>query len=371
MRGESLSGPSPRRIGIRDVAERAGVAISTVSKVLSGRGEVTPALRVRVLAAAAELGYQPNYVAQSLRRGATNLIGFVASDLSDPFAAGIVAGAESILRPAGYALLVMSSNHDVAIDTNNVRYLHSRRVDSILVTPSREDDRGLLAALAEFDGPLVVIEGDLRGHVAVDSVCADHREGTRQAVEHLVGLGHREIAVLTGPVVRRSGRERLAGLLDALGAHGLGDRALPVATDHAAAVAEHEVARLLDGTNPPTAILAGSLPLLVGTIRAIDRRGFQVGREISLVGWDDGPLTQLARPPIAVVDRDPYGVGADAAKLALLRLGADGGRADGPPRRDVRPVRFIPRASCVPPLGRGAQRSRPKTVSSGGGVAGG
>jgi len=84
LRGESLSGPPPRRIGIRDVAQRAGVAISTVSKVFSGKGEVMPALRLRVLTAAAELGYQPNFLAQSLRRGATDLIGFVAPDLSDP-----------------------------------------------------------------------------------------------------------------------------------------------------------------------------------------------------------------------------------------------------------------------------------------------
>ena len=190
MRGESLSGPPPRRIGIRDVAQRAGVAISTVSKVFSGKGEVMPALRMRVLTAAAELGYQPNYVAQSLRRGATDLIGFVASDLSDPFSAEIVAGAEFVLRPAGYALLVMSSNHDPEIDAANVRTLNSRRVDAVLVSPSREDDRGLLTALAEFDGPIVAIESELRGPLAVDAVCADHRAGMRDAVEHLVRLGH-------------------------------------------------------------------------------------------------------------------------------------------------------------------------------------
>ena len=131
VRGESLSGPSPRRIGIRDVAQRAGVAISTVSKVFSGRGEVMPAMRERVLSAASELGYQPNYVAQSLRRGATKLIGFVTSELSNPFSAEIVAGAEDVLRPAGYALLVMSSSHDPATDAANVRSLNSRRVDCI------------------------------------------------------------------------------------------------------------------------------------------------------------------------------------------------------------------------------------------------
>jgi LacI family transcriptional regulator len=348
VRGESLGGPAPRRIGIRDVAQRAGVAISTVSKVFSGRGEVTPALRMRVLAAAAEFGYQPNSVAQSLRRGATDLIGFVASDLSDPFSAEIVAGAESVLRPAGYALLVMSSGHDPAVDAANVRYLNSRRVDAILVSPSREDDRGLLAALAEFDGPIVVVEGELRGHVPVDAVCADHRAGMRDAVEHLVGLGHRRIAALTGPLTRRSGRERLAGLLDGLRAHGLEDRALPIATEHRAEAAEAEVLQLLDGSSPPTALLAGGLKLLIGTLRALDRRGLAVGGDLALIGWDDGPLTELSHPPIAVVDRDPLGLGTEAASLVLRRLGHDGRRDEGPARLESRPARFIPRASLMP-----------------------
>ncbi|MBN9021170.1 MAG: LacI family DNA-binding transcriptional regulator, partial [Rhizobiales bacterium] len=238
MRGESLSGPPSRRIGIRDVAQRAGVAISTVSKVFSGKGEVMPALRARVLAAAAELGYQPNFLAQSLRRGATDLIGFVASDLADPFSAGIVAGAEAVLRQAGYALLVMGSDRDPGNDAANVRYLSSRRVDAVLVSPTREDDQGLLGALAEFDGPIVAVESELRGALPVDTVCADHRQGMRDAVDHLVRLGHRRIAALTGPATRRAGRERQVGLLEALRSHGLEAGALPVETEHEAGAAE-------------------------------------------------------------------------------------------------------------------------------------
>ena len=346
MRGESLSGPPPRRIGIRDVAQRAGVAISTVSKVFSGKGEVMPALRLRVLTAAAELGYQPNSVAQSLRRGATDLIGFVASDLSDPFSAEIVAGAEFVLRPAGYALLVMSSSHDPETEAANVRHLNSRRVDAVLVSPSREDDRGLLAALGEFDGPIVAIESELRSPLAVDAVCADHRQGMCEAVGHLVRLGHRRIAALTGPVARRSGRERLAGLLEGLRAVGAEDGALPIATEHDAGMAEAEVLRLIDGTAPPTALLAGGLQLLIGALRAFEKRDLLPGRDIALVGWDDGPLPELSRPPIAVVDRDPRGLGAAAAGLALKRLGHGGVRYEDGAQVEVRRARFIPRASC-------------------------
>ncbi|MEO8669533.1 MAG: LacI family DNA-binding transcriptional regulator [Bauldia sp.] len=329
------------------MARRAGVAISTVSKVFSGRGEVIPALRVRVLAAAAELGYQPNYIAQSLRRGATDLIGFAAADLSDPFSAAIIAGAETVLRPAGYGLLVMSSNYDPDVDAANVRYLNSRRVDAVLVLPSREDDPRLLAALTEFDGPVVAIESAMQGLLPVDAICADHRGGMRAAVEHLVALGHRRIAALTGPMGRRSARERAAGLVEGLRAHHLDDRSASVATEHDAKDAEAATLDLLGRAAPPTALLAGGGPLLIGALRAIRRSGFAIGRDLALVGWDDSALCELAHPPIAVVDRDAHGLGGAAASLALKRVGHGSARETGPPLVEILPTRFIPRASCM------------------------
>jgi LacI family transcriptional regulator len=349
LRGESLSGPPPRRIGIREVAQRAGVAISTVSKVFSGRGEVIPALRARVMEAADELGYQPNYVAQSLRRGATDLIGFAASDLTDPFSAAIVAGAESVLRPAGYALLVMSSGRVPDTDAANVRYLNSRRVDSILVVPTREDHPGLFAALQEFDGPVVAIESELDPRLSVDSVVADHRRGTIDAIDHLVDGGHHFIAALTGPAFRRAARERLAGLREGLRRHGLEDRALSIATEHDAGEAERAVLDLLAAPTPPSAILAGGMQLLLGALRAIRRRGLAVGEDIAVVGWDDVPLGEFLARPIAVVDRDPSGLGSAAARRALARLGRGGVRDDGPARAELLPARFVARPSAGPP----------------------
>jgi LacI family transcriptional regulator len=355
MRGESLSGPPPRRPGIRDVAREAGVAISTVSKVLSGRGEVSPPLRARVLAAAAELGYQPNYLAQSLRSGATNLIGLVSADLRTQFSAVLAAGIEGNLRSVGYALLVISSADDPAADAANIRYLHSRRVDAIILAPSREDDPATLTALAEFDGPVVAVESELRGLLPVDAVSADHRAGAASATEHLLALGHRRIAALTGPLGRRSGRERLTGMLATMSAAGHEDTAIPVPTSHDADAGEEATLELLDRPRRPTALLAGSPLLLEGALRALDSRSVEVGSEVSLVGWDDGPLPQLFKPPIAVVDRDVFGLGQAAADLVLSRLGDAGRRYDGPARVEVRPTTFIPRASCAAPAAAGAE----------------
>lgn len=365
MRGESLSGPPPRRPGIRDVAREAGVAISTVSKVLSGRGEVSPALRARVLASAAELGYQPNYLAQSLRSGATNLIGLVTADLGTQFSAALAAGIEGNLRAAGYALLVMSSADDPVADAANIRYLHSRRVDAIILAPSREDDPGTLTALAEFDGPIVAVESELRGLLPVDGVCADHFAGAASATNHLLALGHRRIAALTGPLGRRSGRERLAGMLSAMSAAGTADAAIPVPTAHAAEAGEQATLELLDRPRRPTALLAGSTLLLEGALRALARRSVEVGSEMSLIAWDDGPLPQLFKPPIAVVDRDVQGLGRVAADLAMSRLGDTGPRDDSPARIEIRPTTFIPRASCAAPwVTDASSTSRPAPLAS-------
>jgi len=325
------------------------VAISTVSKVLSGRGEVSPALRARVLASAAELGYQPNYLAQSLRSGATNLIGLVTADLGTQFSAALTAGIEGQLRSAGYALLVMSSADDPVADAANIRYLHSRRVDAIILAPSREDDPGTLTALAEFDGPVVAVESELRGLLPVDGVCADHFAGAASATDYLVALGHRRIAALTGPLGRRSGRERLAGMLSAMSLVGAAEAAIPVPTAHDVEAGELATLQLLDRPRRPTALLAGSTLLLEGALRAFARRSVEVGSELSLVAWDDGPLPQLFKPPIAVVDRDVLGLGRAAAGLAMSRLGDTGPRDEGPPRIEVRPTTFIPRASCATP----------------------
>jgi LacI family transcriptional regulator len=335
-----------------------------VSKVLSGRGEVSPALRARVLASAAELGYQPNYLAQSLRSGATNLIGLVTADLSTQFSAALAAGIEGNLRSAGYALLVMSSADDPVADAANIRYLHSRRVDAIILAPSREDDPGTLTALAEFDGPIVAVESELRGLLPVDGVCADHFAGAASATNHLLALGHRRIAALTGPLGRRSGRERLAGMLSAMSVAGTADAAIPVPTAHDVDAGEQATLQLLDRPRRPTALLAGSTLLLEGALRALARRSVEVGSEMSLVAWDDGPLPQLFKPPIAVVDRDVQGLGRVAADLAMSRLGDTGPRDDGPARIEIRPTTFIPRASCAAPgVTDASSASRPAPVA--------
>ncbi len=324
-----------------------------------------PALRVRVLAAAAELGYQPNYVAQSLRRGATDLIGFVASDLSDPFSAEIVAGAEFVLRPAGYALLVMSSNHDPD---------HRCRECSLPATAvgstrswSRRPARTIAAcspALAEFDGPIVVLESELRGHLPVDAVvCRSSERHARGRRAICSDLGHRRIAALTGPVARRSGRERLAGLLDALarltGSRTARCRSPPSTTPTIAEARDASVSST--GRHRRRPCSPAVMPLLVGTLRAIDRRGLAIGRDIAarrLGRWAAGPNCRTRRSRSSTAIR-----AGSAWPRRRWRSGASahgGTRDDGPARVEIRR-----RGSCRARLAIAAGRAPPRRRSPG------
>ena len=203
-----------RRTGIRDVAARAGVGIATVSRVLSGSAEVRADLRDRVLAAAAELDYQPDVVAQSLRRGASRSMGFVADDLANHTIADIATGAESVLRAHGHSLLVVNSELDPTLDPVNVRVLRSRRVDALMMCPVEEDHPDTVAALVDLDIPLCVIEGDQPASVPASYVHSDHRAGAAAALRHLVAMGHRDLALITGPTRYRSARQRLLAIED-------------------------------------------------------------------------------------------------------------------------------------------------------------
>ena len=334
-----------RRIGIRDVAARAGVANATVSRVLSGSMDVRADLRERVLRAAAELDYQPDILAQSLRRGATRQVGFIADDLSNNLIADIATGAESVLRAHGYSLLVMNSERDPSLDPANLRALHARRVDALMMCPVEEDDPATVAALRDTGIPLCVIEGDLPDSVPASFVHSDHRGGMAQALRHLIGLGHRRITVVAGPVRYRSARQRALGLRDVASERRRGLVLHHVETELTPDAARVATRAALEQPRPPTAIATGGDGSLPGIIAAIDDLSLTIGEDISLVTSDPGDLGPVFRPPLAAITRDGALIGGTAAGLLLERI-VDPRTG---PRTVILPTVFEPRPSVGPP----------------------
>jgi LacI family transcriptional regulator len=328
---------------MREVADVAGVAMSSVSRVLSGHPDVSRAMHEKVMAAVESLGYTPDMLAQSLRRRATLSIGFVAGDISNPLMASIVKGAEGELRRGRYSMLLMNSEGDPDRDAEHVRLFEQRRVDGLILSLAREDHADTLAALDETDTPRVVVDRHLPPGMNASSVMSDHRSGMRAAAGHLLDLGHRRVGLILGRPVRPA-RERLSGLEDAYA-----DRRLPgtftvsegvLSPEHGRAATR----RLLDVEVPPTAIITGGNQLLAGTLVELRERSLRVGADISVVSCDTISTTELHQPPIAVVRRDTVELGRRAAELLLRRL--EGAAA---PESVTLPTEFVARASCAPP----------------------
>jgi len=334
---------APHRANVREVAELAGVAISSVSRVLSEHPDVSSAMRARVLAAVDELGYEPDFLAQSLRRGSTLSVGFVVGDISNPVMANFARGAETVLRGAGYSMLLMNSDGDPALDEMHIRFFQSRRVDGMLLSLASEKRRATLDLLENVGVPVVVIDREVPPRIGANAVLSDHRAGMRAATEHLLELGHRRIGLIIPSLEMRAGRERVGGMRDAIAARGIADESIVLPGSLLAEHGESATTQLLDLPNPPTAIIAGGNQLLIGTLRVLTARGKLVGEDIALVTCDDLPLTELYRPPIATIARDTVGIGRAAAQLLHARL-----QHPEEPATVILPTTYRARASASP-----------------------
>jgi LacI family transcriptional regulator len=341
-------GDGPRtRASMRKVAERADVAISSVSRVLSGHPDVSAKMRERVLAAVAELEYEPDFLAQSLRRGQTLSVGFVVGDISNPMLSGFVHGAESELRKAGYSLLLMDSEKDPALDVRSISFFQTRRVDGMLLSLVSESAPGLIEALRQVRVPVVLVDREVADDIGASTVQSDHTSGMAEAVRHLIELGHRRIALVNGPDDIAPGRARERGLRQAIEAQGHDIEATVMAGPLSAEHGFEATEALLDGENPPSAIVCGGNQLLVGCLRALNGRDIQVGRDLSLVTCDHVPISELFRPRIASITRDPVELGRMAAELMVRGL-----QDEVEAETVVLPTEFVATESCAPPVAR-------------------
>jgi LacI family transcriptional regulator len=326
------------------VAERAGVAVSSVSRVLSDHPDVSESRRAKVLEAAAELGYEPDLLARSLREGVTHTIGFVVADISNPLFGDIASGAETALQEAGYSMLLTNSQADSTADARQIQLLRRRRVDGLMLSLASEDDPGVLQVLADSQLPYVLIDRELEQGTG-SAVLSDHRRGMRAAATTLLELGHRRIGLLLGPELRFT-RERLAGVSEAYAEMSLEPDLI---VDQGRLDEDHGrsgVAAMLADPRPPTAIITAGNQLLSGALEEIRQRGLAMPGDLSLVSCDDVALARLMDPPIAVVRRDTLELGRTAAGLLLAHLNGE------PSRSVVLPTEFVARASIGPPAQR-------------------
>jgi LacI family transcriptional regulator len=341
---------------ISEVAKLAGVAPSSVSRVLSDHPDVSPGMKARVLRAAEQLGYQPNFLAQSLRTGATRTVGFVVRDISVPLFAGIVKGAEQVLEGYGYSVLLTNSLQDSALEAKHIQVLRQRRVDGLILSLQSEANPATLEALSSVTVPIVLLDRELIGTPA-DAVVFDHATGVAEAVAHLAALGHKRIGLIVGAGTRAT-RDRVRGFRLGCEQAGLpaGWQSIVQLGTVTREVAMEATSSLLDRPLAPTAIVAGDGQLGTAVLGALGERKLRLGQDLSVVICDDLELFRLMSPPISVVARDAEEMGAAAAQVLMNRL-SEGSAA---PVRQVLPTKFIARGSTASPhKARTTTRARP------------
>ncbi|WIB15896.1 MULTISPECIES: LacI family DNA-binding transcriptional regulator [unclassified Curtobacterium] len=326
---------STERPTLRAVAERSGVSMKTVSRVVNGERYVAADTAARVLTVAAELGFRPNTLAREFRAGGRSAtIGLVTGDVANPFYSRIARGAERALRAPGLSLLSTSNDEDADRERTLVAQLVERRVSGLLVV-SADDDHSLIARERALGTPVVFLDR-APADVDADSVVLDNAGGIRTAVEHLLERGHRRIG-LVGDLSRLSThRERVHAFGDAMRAAGVPDWQRWVRSDsHDLDEASRAVRDLVDAPEPPTAIVTTNNRITTGALRALVDRTDRP----ALVGFDDFDLADVLG--ITVIASDPDAMGRVGAEELLARIAGD----DGPPRHHVQPVRLVVRAS--------------------------
>ncbi|WP_334538515.1 LacI family DNA-binding transcriptional regulator [Bradyrhizobium sp. AZCC 2230] len=315
----------PRRsqtVKVRDVAREAGVAVGTVSRVLNDHPTVTRELRERVKGAMAHLGYEIDVTAQSMRAGRSRLVACAIRDFDIPRFALFIKEAEAVLREAGYTLLLASTTNRPDVEIALLGAFRRRRVDGVMMTLSDEQHRDVREALSEAPMPVLLIDRD--SIAALDRVTADHREGARLATNHLLGLGHRRIAMLVGDTKAFPSRSRLDGFREAYSTAGIApDPKLLRDNVLSSEDAYRATASLMSLANPPTALFVAAMDMLGGCLRALRTMSIAVGDGISVVAGSDSDLAELHTPPITAIEWDLAAMGRHAATMLLERMRGD------------------------------------------------
>jgi DNA-binding LacI/PurR family transcriptional regulator len=308
---------SRSHVTIRDVATRAGVSHQTVSRVINGHERVNPDTRQRVEAAILELNYQPNAIARFMARGRTYTLACLSPNMTDFTFASLIEGAEAQARRSGYFLLTASAPDTLTFATLVEQLVTSRRTEGLLVINPYADDRH---TRLPANVPVVFLGARPRSE-PVSSVSLDDEAAGYEATFHLLGLGHRQIAHLSGPLCEDCAQDRQAGYLSALRDAGITvDAALIREGDWSATSAYQVIQTWLAQGQVFTALFAQNDRMAIGAIRALRDAGLNVPVDVSVIGFDDMPLASYFDPPLTTMRQDIYLSGCEAARLLIGQL---------------------------------------------------
>lgn len=327
---------------IQDVAKRAGVAPITVSRVINNSGYASEETRRRVETAVAELGYVPSGPARSLRLKRTNSIALVLTDITNPFFTTVARGVEDVASEAGYTVTYCNTDEDESKEQKNIALLLQQQVDGILLVPALSKPDAVNYILGR-KLPVVVLDRRMPD-AETDVVRCDSEDGAYQLVRYLIELGHRRIAVLTGPEGTSTADDRLAGYWRAMSEAGLEAIDTWVQRGSFTQNSGYEMAgNVVDLTPRPSAIFAANNFIAIGAMKAVQEHGLTVPEDVALVGFDDLPQALVMFPFLTVAAQPAYEMAQAATRLLLARIA---GEAPEEQQEIVLPTELIIRQSA-------------------------
>lgn len=339
---------SKNSVTLIDVAKQAGVALVTASRALNGTGFVSDETRKKVVAAAKALGYSPNLSAKILKGGRPNLLGLAVSNLQSSVINEIISAVSLAAKQAGLDLIIYNASTELGApkqqDINRV--LGGLCEGILLVLPTAQE--GLLAEFESSSVPVVLINY-WRNETRLPTVRGDNYEGSRAAVEHLIGLGHSRIAFITGSSYTGQSQERQRGYQDALKQAGIRPvKSLVVQGDFTQSGGFEAAQQLLAQPKRPTAIFAANDAMAIGAMDALKERGLQIPGDVSVVGFDDSPASNHVYPRLTTVRQPLSDIGEQAVRLILQRIRGSSPAEGGDDAPIELPSTLVIRDSCGP-----------------------
>ena len=330
------------KVGMKDIAAEAGVSIATVSHAFRNPDRVSDGTRRKVLAAARRVGYTPNRLGVSLRTARSGNIVVIIPDVADSHNARLITGIEGVAQKKGYSVLLGNTRGSEAREREFAAMARSRQADGIILMSHRLP----FGAASGDELPPLVNGCEFTGRAGIPYVAIDDEAAGADATRHLLELGHRDIAVITGDMASTSSRKRLEGFRAALSDAGLtADDERIVRADYSTEGGAAATRELLLRRDRPTAIFCFSDEIAIGCMHALREQGFAVPRDMSVIGIDDIEFARYANPPLTTVAQPTEEIGACCARILFDIMDGE------PPERliHILPHQLVVRESTAPP----------------------
>ena len=300
---------------MKNVAKLANVSIATVSRVFTGSDNVADKTRKKVMKAVKELNYHPNALARQLRMMETKTIIVVVPDITNTFFSQVLKGIEITARRNGYRVLLGDTGNDINIEHEYLKALYEKHADGLVLLTARMDRNTIESLIEKYP---VVLACEYLEDSSVPTVSIDNISAARKITEHLIKLGHKRVAHITGPMKVILSRDRLKGYKQAMKAYGLEiDPLLITEGDFYYETGYDLMLKLMSINNPATAIFAANDEMAIGAIKAIQSQGLKVPEDIAIVGFDNIKMSAIFSPSLTTIGQPMYKIGEKAMNLLL------------------------------------------------------